>query len=87
LYRLPVTNSGACEIIARGGEFAPARPAEDVVEHGIGRGLRKRFALFKLAVKLLEATALDFYQLGVVRPPGLAIVFHQSTSFSAAVIN
>jgi hypothetical protein len=44
-------------------------------------------ALFKLALELLEGTALDLHQLRVVRPPGLAIVVHQSTTIPRAVIN
>jgi hypothetical protein len=43
-------------------------------------------ALVKLAVELLEGTAADLDQLGVVRPPGPAIVLHYSTTPFPGVI-
>jgi hypothetical protein len=48
---------------------------------------RTWLALVKLAVEFLEGTAADLDQLGVVRPPGLAIVLHHSTTPFTAVIS
>jgi hypothetical protein len=39
-----------------------------------------------LAVELVEGTAADLDQRGVVRPPGLAIVLHHGTTRSRGVI-
>jgi hypothetical protein len=53
----------------------------------IGLILAYWLALFKLALELLEGTALDLDQLRVIGPPGLANVVHKSTTLPRAVIN
>ena len=77
--RLGVPGAGACNVVARMGEFARARTAEHVVGHRIGLVGFDRLALHTL--ELLENAAANGQQFGVFRPPGLAIVLH-STALS-----
>jgi hypothetical protein len=85
--RVLIPGAGTFEIVAGVGEFAQARTAEDVGDHGIGRVWGAWLAVVKVAVELLEGTAAHLDQLGVVRPPGPAIVLHHSTTPFTVVIN
>jgi hypothetical protein len=66
-YRFLVPVAGTCEVVARSGEFPPARAAEHVVDHGIGFVGFERLAL--LTFEFLQDAATDGQQLAVTVLP------------------
>jgi hypothetical protein len=69
-HRICVPLSGAGQIVARLAEFAPTRAVQNLLQNRVGFRRSRRFGFIPTTEQLLQSSALDLLQFGVVFPPG-----------------